>query len=350
MDHDPLLSRFKDSQGKSLANYGIAPSVTRTDTQILVVLPIDPDQGTQLEALRQDVERYVRSEVPHLAATVMLTAERPSARADPHLLPKGKISVPVRHVIAIASGKGGVGKSTVAVNLAVALAQLGQKVGLLDADIYGPSVPRLVGQRHVKPVQTDGRIIPIQAHGLSVISIGFMVEEERPMIWRGPMVQTAIVQLLRDVDWSGHDILVIDMPPGTGDAQLTLAQKVDVSGAVIVSTPQDIALLDARKGLEMFRKTDVPILGIVENMSFFCCPNCGHRSDIFGHGGAQAEAEKCGVPFLGAVPLDAKIRVLSDEGTPIVAAKPEGDIAKIYKQIAMQVLAGLSGKKNNAAA
>ncbi|MGN6149873.1 MAG: iron-sulfur cluster carrier protein ApbC, partial [Rhizomicrobium sp.] len=242
----------------------------------------------------------------------------------------------VTSVIAVASGKGGVGKSTVAVNLALGLAKLGLKVGLLDADIYGPSVPRLLSITH-KP-ETDGnKLQPIEKLGIKAMSIGFLVAEDSPMIWRGPMVQSALMQMMNDVAWAPLDVLVIDMPPGTGDAQLTIAQRVPLKGAVIVSTPQDIALIDARKGIAMFEKTQVPVLGIVENMSMFVCPHCGHESHIFGHGGARAEAEKMNVTFLGEVPLVPLIRETSDAGKPVVASHPNGPEAQAFLAIATQV-------------
>ncbi|MBL8705946.1 MAG: iron-sulfur cluster carrier protein ApbC, partial [Rhodospirillales bacterium] len=243
----------------------------------------------------------------------------------------------VRSIVAVASGKGGVGKSTTAVNLALGLAALGKRVGMLDADIYGPSQPRMMGISG-KPVSKDGkRLEPLTNYGVKCMSMGFLVPEDTPMIWRGPMVMTALQQMLRDVEWGELDVLVVDMPPGTGDAQLTMAQQVPLTGAVIVSTPQDIALLDARKGLNMFRKVDVPVFGIVENMSYFLCPSCGTRSEIFGHGGAREEAGRLGVDFLGEVPLHLDIRVTSDAGTPIVAAKPDSDHAKVYRALAEKV-------------
>jgi ATP-binding protein involved in chromosome partitioning len=239
-------------------------------------------------------------------------------------------------VIAVASGKGGVGKSTVAVNLALALSQLGMKVGLLDADIYGPSVPRLLGINR-KPVSDGQKLQPIERFGIKAMSIGFLVGEESPLVWRGPMVQSALTQMMNDVAWAPLDVLVLDMPPGTGDAQLTIAQRVPLKGAVIVSTPQDIALIDARKGLQMFRKTEVPVLGIVENMSVFICPHCGEASHIFGHGGARSTAEQLNAPFLGEIPLVPAIRETSDAGTPIVALKPESKEAQAFLALATQV-------------
>ncbi len=252
--------------------------------------------------------------------------------------PRGAGADRIGSIVAVASGKGGVGKSTTAANLALALMAEGARTGLLDADIYGPSMPRMMGVRG-KPTTADGKVLdPMTGHGVKLMSMGFLVDEETPMIWRGPMVMSALQQLLHDVAWGPLDVLVVDMPPGTGDAQLTLAQTARLSGAIIVSTPQDIALLDARKGLNMFRKVDVPVLGIVENMSYFQCPHCGERSDVFSHGGARREAGRLGVPFLGEIPLDIAIRETSDGGRPIVAAEPDGAHAAAYREIAMQVL------------
>jgi ATP-binding protein involved in chromosome partitioning len=314
-------------------------------------IEVDPARGAALEPLRQMAERAAGALPGVLSVTAVLTAERamqakqeapkPQARA-----PAGEArkAVPgIKHIIAVASGKGGVGKSTTAVNLALALAAAGRKVALLDADIYGPSVPRMMGINR-RPDSKDGKtLIPPVNFGIACMSIGFMVGEDTPMIWRGPMVMSALQQMLYDVDWGQRDVLVVDLPPGTGDAQLTMAQRVPLAGAVIVSTPQDIALIDARKGLNMFRKVSVPVLGIVENMSFFLCPHCGQRSDIFGHGGARDEAAKLGVPFLGEVPLHLDIRTTSDEGTPIVATRPEAPQSLIYRQIAERVWAELDG-------
>ncbi|NBX66351.1 MAG: ATP-binding protein [Proteobacteria bacterium] len=293
-------------------------------------------------AIEKDAEARARTVKGVKNVAVIMTAQR-SGPVDPKSKkPSHGIDIPVKNIIAVASGKGGVGKSTVAVNLAAALSLKGLKVGLLDADIYGPSLPRLTATKDRKPERINEKIIPIQACGLSLMSMGYLVDEASPMIWRGPMVQSAVQQLLRDVDWSGLDVLVLDLPPGTGDVQLTLAQKVQLTGAIIVSTPQDIALIDARKGLEMFRKTNVPILGIVENMSHFCCPNCGTRSDVFGHGGARLEAEKAGVPFLGEIPLHASIREQSDAGVPVVIAAPESQQAKAFTDIASLVIVSLA--------
>lgn len=335
------LTAVRDTaSSKNLVEAGMVQSVhVADDGHVIVTLVVDAARAKESEALRYEAEKAIAAIKGIDRVTVILTAERPG--------PAPKKTAPlsiegVKHIIAVASGKGGVGKSTVAANMAVALSQLGLKVGLLDADIYGPSVPRLMGVAASKPAQdSENRINPPIAHGIKVMSMGFMVAEETPMIWRGPMVQSAIAQLLRDVNWAPLDVLVIDMPPGTGDAQLTLAQKVPLSGAVIVSTPQDIALLDARKGINMFRAVSVPILGIVENMSYFCCPKCGHREDIFSHGGAREEAEKFGVPFLGDIPLHAQIRSLSDAGTPVVSDSAHHH-ADAFKHIAAKVAAVLA--------
>ncbi|GAA4252904.1 hypothetical protein GCM10022293_29410 [Azospirillum formosense] len=256
----------------------------------------------------------------------------------------------VRAIVAVASGKGGVGKSTTASNLALAMAANGLKVGLLDADIYGPSMPRMLGISG-RPTSRDGKILePMENYGIKVMSMGFLVAEDTPMIWRGPMVMSALQQMLRDVNWGTLDVLVVDMPPGTGDAQLTMAQQVPLAGAVIVSTPQDIALLDARKGLNMFRRVDVPVLGIIENMSYFCCPNCGHRTDIFSHGGARKEASDLGMEFLGEVPLHLDIRETSDQGQPIVVSQPESEHAKVYRGIAKRLWEKIAGEQGPARA
>lgn len=293
------------------------------DGSVLFSILVDPAQGTAMEDIRQKAESEVLALQGVQKVTAILTAEKvrsATAANDPHGMKKNpKLKLPIKKIIAVASGKGGVGKSTVAVNLAAQMAKSGKSVGLLDADIYGPSVPRLTGLPYEKPAMNDAQqLIPFEAFGMKVMSIGFMVDQDTPMIWRGPMVQSAIYQMLRDVDWgtleNPLDILVIDMPPGTGDAQLTLAQKVDVDGVIIVSTPQDLALMDAVKAIEMFRKTDVPILGLVENMSTHVCGNCGHEEHIFGHGGAKAEAEKRDVAYLGEIPLDKGIRENSDTG------------------------------------
>lgn len=288
--------------------------------EVVFMIEVDPAQGVRLEPLRQAAEKAALAVRGIKSVKAVLTAER--IMPDPHGMNKNPRldSLPIRHIIAVASGKGGVGKSTIAANLAWSLARGGLRVGLLDADIYGPSVPKLAGIEGKKPEFTPAnKIIPLEAQGLKVMSIGFLLKDgQGALIWRGPMAQSALYQMLRDVEWAQDhkplDVLVIDMPPGTGDIQLTLAQKVPVTGAIIVSTPQDLALIDARRAIEMFRKTEVPILGLIENMSLYICPSCGHEDHIFGHGGAREEAEHMGVPFLGEVPLRMALRVQSDQG------------------------------------
>jgi ATP-binding protein involved in chromosome partitioning len=344
--------RGPDLEG-DIVSLGLVSDVVVSDGKVIFSVTVPAERARELEPLRAAAEKAVR-EVPGVEqAMVALTAERrPGAGGPPRPAPQRpaapagrgaaqpagpapKAGVPgVGAIVAVASGKGGVGKSTAAVNLALGFQAIGLEVGILDADIYGPSMPRLLGLSG-RPEPISGRILkPLERYGLKVMSMGFLVEEETPMIWRGPMVQSALVQMLREVAWGDLDILVVDMPPGTGDAQLTMAQQVPLAGAVIVSTPQDLSLIDARKGLNMFRRVDVPVLGIIENMSYFLCPHCGGRTDIFGHGGAEAEAARIGVPFLGAVPLHAAIRERSDAGSPIVVSEPNGEHARIFKEIA----------------
>jgi ATP-binding protein involved in chromosome partitioning len=306
------------------------------DGLVQVTLAIRREDAQALEPTRAKIEARL-AELPGVKnATVVFTAHR-----QPPAPPPAVSLQDIRNIIAVASGKGGVGKSTVAVNLAVALAQGGLRVGLLDADIYGPSLPRMLGV-NVKPEVKDGLIQPLHAWGLACMSIGFLVPEETAMIWRGPMVTGALNQMLTQVAWGPLDVLVVDMPPGTGDIQLSLAQKTRLRGAVVVSTPQDIALIDARRGVKMFEQLQVPVLGIVENMSYFSCPNCRHRSDIFGHGGARAEAERIGVPYLGGVPLLLAIRETGDAGLPIIASEPEGEAAEAYRSITENLLASIA--------
>ena len=356
------------ASGRGIPESGLLGGIAIRGGHVAVTLDVDPARGTTLEPLRQACEQAVRAMPGVLSATAVMTAERPAAAPPPpqgqghghsHAHSHGpaakttggggRIEVPgVKHIIAVASGKGGVGKSTTAVNLALGLAANGLATGLLDADIYGPSMPRMLGVTE-KPESADGKMLkPIERFGLRTMSIGYIVNEDTPMIWRGPMVSSALEQMLRDVLWGELDVLVVDMPPGTGDAQLTLAQRVALAGAVIVSTPQDIALVDARKGLNMFRKVAVPVLGIVENMSYFLCPKCGERSEIFGHGGAREEAEKLGVPFLGEVPLHLDIRTTSDGGRPIVIDKPDSPHTQVYKNIAGRVWKQLSANQRGA--
>jgi ATP-binding protein involved in chromosome partitioning len=363
------LAKVASPRGVALTNANVLSAISVTDGKVFFSINVDAAEARAWESVRVQAEAAVRAIPGVSAAMIALTAERKVGAAAPpspppphrhahgvqpvsaHKPPQSPASpmskqaeIPgVAAVIAVASGKGGVGKSTTALNLALGLRDLGLRVGLLDADIYGPSVPRLTGI-HEKPQLNDERkMIPIERFGLSIMSIGFLVEEDTAMIWRGPMVMSAITQMLRDVAWGTLDILVVDMPPGTGDAQLTLAQNVPLKGAVIISTPQDLSLIDARRGLAMFRKVNVPVLGIVENMSYFQCPECGTRSDIFGHGGARHEAERLGVPFLGEIPLHMSIRATSDSGNPVVASEPDGPHAAIYRAIGTKVRDQLQG-------
>jgi ATP-binding protein involved in chromosome partitioning len=337
------LKRVADPErGGDLVGLGMISGLAVKGGHVAFSIEVEPERGPKLESLRQAAERAVDALPGVLSVSAVLTASRPkppppaAPRAGGHgqtvpLLPE------VGAIIAVASGKGGVGKSTTAANLAVALAALGHSVGLLDADIYGPSVPRLMGLKGRPEPAGENRIRPMTAYGVKVMSIGFLVDEATPTIWRGPMVMGALRQLMSGVAWGALDILVVDMPPGTGDAQLTMAQSVPLAGAVIVSTPQDLALIDARKGLAMFRKVEVPVLGIIENMSYFLCPHCGGRSDVFGHGGARDEAGHLGVPFLGEIPLHLSIRETSDAGTPIVAHDAQSVQAETYRAIAARV-------------
>ncbi|MGH6846694.1 MAG: iron-sulfur cluster carrier protein ApbC [Methylocella sp.] len=345
------LNAVPGPDGKTpLPGSGALSGLSIKDGKVYLSIAIDPRQSAALEPMRAAAEAAVKNLAGVANALVSLTSEKqapPAAQPKP-AAPRG-IAIPgISNIIAVASGKGGVGKSTTSVNLALGLAALGWRVGVLDADIYGPSVPRLLGLKG-KPHSEGRSIRPLVAYGIKTMSIGFLVDEEEAMIWRGPMVVSAIQQLLRDVLWGELDCLVVDMPPGTGDAQLSLAQNVPLAGAVIVSTPQDLALIDARRGIVMFRKVAVPVLGIVENMSYFICPNCGGRSDIFAHGGARIEAEKYGVPFLGEVPLDIGIREHSDSGRPVTAVDPDGAHTKVYRAIAAQVKATLEKGRARAA-
>ncbi|MDF2370421.1 MAG: iron-sulfur cluster carrier protein ApbC [Rhizobiaceae bacterium] len=367
------LSRVKGPDLKGdIVSLGLVNGILVQEGRVIFSVNVPAERAQELEPLRAAAEKAVMMIDGVSKVTAVLTAERkagsPSIQSAPVRpapsaaqaasipppmqaqaaraqaagaqadRPNQKAGVPgIKSIVAVASGKGGVGKSTTSVNLALALQSLGKKVGILDADIYGPSMPRLLGISD-RP-SANGRVLsPLESYGLKVMSMGFLVDEETPMIWRGPMVISALTQMLREVAWGELDLLIVDMPPGTGDAQLTMAQQVPLAGAVIVSTPQDIALIDARKGLNMFRKVDVPILGIIENMSTFICPKCGERSDIFGHGGARDEAGRMGVPFLGEIPLHMDIRSHSDGGTPVTISMPDGPHAAIYKEIAAAVI------------
>jgi ATP-binding protein involved in chromosome partitioning len=353
------LAKVASPQGQKLTDTGTLSDVVVTDGKVFFSITVDAGAVKEWESVRGRAEAATRAVPGVQSVLVALTAERASgvggtASARRPQMPPGAArpreggtapspaGIPgVTSIIAVASGKGGVGKSTTAVNLALGLRDLGLKVGILDADIYGPSMPKLLAIREKPQTIGGNRLKPIERHGMQVMSIGFLIEEETPMIWRGPMVMSALTQMLREVEWGTLDVMVVDMPPGTGDAQLTMAQQVPLKGAVIVSTPQDLALIDARRGIAMFRRVNVPVLGIVENMSTFICPHCGERSDIFGHGGARAEAERLGVPFLGEVPLHMDIREKSDSGQPVVATVPDGPHAQAYRDIAARVRDGL---------
>jgi ATP-binding protein involved in chromosome partitioning len=359
------LNKVAGPDGTPLPKTGTLSEIVANDGKVFFSITVDSAVVQAWESVRKRAEEAVKSMPGVQSVVVALTAERkagasgsaPAAARPPqggaggggrpgqdhgHAhgrgQPQGPQGVPgVTSIIAVASGKGGVGKSTTAINLALGLRDLGMKVGVLDADIYGPSLPKLLAIKE-KPQQTaDKKLKPIERYGLTVMSIGFLIEEETPMIWRGPMVISALTQMLREVEWGTLDVMVVDMPPGTGDAQLTMAQQVPLKGAVIVSTPQDLALIDARRGIAMFNRVNVPVLGIVENMSTFICPKCGTRTDIFGHGGARREAERLGVPFLGEVPLEMTIRETSDAGLPIVATQPDSPHAAAYRTIAANV-------------
>ncbi|MBG0793786.1 Mrp/NBP35 family ATP-binding protein [Methylocystis sp. H62] len=349
---------------------GAVSGVNLSGAKAFVSLAGDPSQTQAWEAARVAAERAIKAAPGVEQAIVTLTAERaarpeaPAPRAQAHSHahahahgpgappPQQKAGIPalekIRFIVAVASGKGGVGKSTTSANLALGLAAQGWRIGLLDADVYGPSMPRLFGLNG-KPKVEGGKLAPLEAYGVKIMSMGFLVDENVPMVWRGPMVSQAISQMLGEVAWGELDALVIDMPPGTGDVQLTIAQQVPLAGAVIVSTPQDLALIDARRAVAMFQKVEAPILGVIENMSYFLCPHCGERSEIFAHGGARRDAEQMGVPFLGEAPLDIKIRQTSDAGSPIVGAEPDSPQAAVYLNLASKVKTLLETQKTRAA-
>ena len=345
------LARVPGPDGKTpLPDGGAIDGLTLREGKVFLAIKIDPRKAKVLEAMRAAAEAAVRAVPEVTSAIVTLTAENaprpgdaPAAKPAPHShgrsVPEARAIPGVDKVVAVASGKGGVGKSTTAINIALALVARGLRVAVLDADIYGPSLPTLLGLEGKPSLAADGaKLMPMEKFGLKVMSIGFLVEPGAPVVWRGPMVMSALTQFLREVEWGAIDVMIVDMPPGTGDAQLTMAQSVPLAGAVIVSTPQDLSLIDARRGAAMFQKVNVPVLGVVENMSYFLCPHCGGRTDVFAHGGARHEAEKLGVPFLGEVPLDIMIRETSDSGRPVVASAPESAQAKAYGAIAAALI------------
>jgi len=354
------LKKIKDpASGKDIVALGMIDGLVIRDGNVGFSIEVAPERGPALEPMRKAAEDAVLAIRGVVSVTAVLTAQRtdagpppgPQAAApqQPAPQPRNAMAPGIKAIVAVASGKGGVGKSTTTANLALALAAGGSRVGILDADVFGPSMPRMLGITG-QPTAHDNILSPMENYGLKVMSMGFLVEEDTPMIWRGPMVMGALEQMLRDVEWGELDVLLVDMPPGTGDAQLTMAQKVPLAGAIIVSTPQDIALLDARRGLNMFRKVEVPVLGIIENMSTFVCPNCGHETHIFSHGGARQEAEKLGIDFLGEIPLDIEIRETSDSGHPIVVSNSGSAHAKAYMAIAEQITAKLASGSHSRAA
>ncbi|WOC15894.1 Mrp/NBP35 family ATP-binding protein [Pseudochrobactrum sp. MP213Fo] len=382
---EAVLAQLKQVTGPDfegdIVSLGLVSDIFIADNKVFFSITVPADRAQAMEPLRLRAEKLVK-DIPGVAgALVTLTAERKGGRtsddAPQHRRPTStpaqapqaprpaapqahspahtpqvqvKPGIPgVKKIIAVASGKGGVGKSTTSVNIALGLQALGLKVGILDADVYGPSMPRLLGITG-RPETTNGRIMkPMNNYGIKVMSMGFLVEEETPMIWRGPMVMSALTQMMREVEWGDLDVMVVDMPPGTGDTQLTMAQQVPLAGAVIVSTPQDLALIDARKGLHMFAKVNVPLLGIVENMSYFIAPDTGNRYDIFGHGGARREAERLNVPFLGEVPLHMEIREMSDAGMPVTVKDPSGAHALVYRDIAAKIWSQIEGDSGRVA-
>ena len=365
---EQVLEKLKEILDPALGRVG---GVSLTDGKVYVTIETDPEKGAALEPMRQAVEKSLSAMQGVREAHAILTAERSpppkltvkqgSASAKSgggslggHKISSRPVAPNVKHMIAVASGKGGVGKSTVAANLAAAFVMLGKKTGLLDADIYGASQPVMMGLREKPATDKNDMIIPPEkdmggGKTLKLMSMGFFVEPTAPVIWRGPMVHSAIQQLLRDVQWGDLDVLIIDLPPGTGDAQLSLAQYVPLSGAVIVSTPQEVALREAEKGLRMFEKTNVPVLGMIENMSYHICSNCDHREDIFGHGGAREAAERLNVPFLGEVPLQPVIREQADAGVPITLALPKHAVSESFRNIAARLWTALPERKAVAA-
>jgi len=332
---------------RDIVSFGFVKDLTIGGGNVAMRLEIMTESAAAAQEIQRDATEKLRALPGVDAVTIRLEIKSP-ASASPRGAPvaghaEAPILAEVRYKIAVASGKGGVGKSTVAANLALALERVGHKVGLMDSDIYGPSQQMMMGIDEKPYVNERNQIVPIERYGVKVMSLGFLMDVDQPVIWRGPMVMKAVEQFLQDVAWGALDFLVIDLPPGTGDAQLTLTQKIQLSGAVIVTTPQDVSLIDARKGLAMFQKVNVPVLGIVENMSYYVCPQCGHRDEIFKHGGGRKTAEQLGVPFLGEIPLDTRVAIGGDAGRPIVAGEPKSGVTEAYLRIAEQVARAVEG-------
>ena len=354
MVDDPILLAARDAlsglkmpDGTPFLGASQVSGPVVSEGRVTVSIQTTAEAAASLADIRSRAETALRAVPDVKSAFVVLTNDQPTA--PPRLTQPAKPSAPtvladVRHVVAVASGKGGVGKSTTAVNLALGLRAIGLKVGILDADIHGPSIPTLLALHGQPRMGKDRRLLPMLSNGISAMSMGMMVDAETAMVWRGPMVMSAITQMLAEVDWGVLDVLIVDMPPGTGDAQLAIAQGTSLSGAVIVSTPQDLALIDARRGIAMFRKVDVPILGVIENMAHFTCTECGTQHALFGAGGAQAEAARLSVPFLGAVPLTMDLRIASDSGKPIVARDPDGTLGRLYIDMATNIWSSLTAE------
>ncbi len=340
-----VLKTIKAPGGADVVSAGMVRALTVEDGDVRFVLEIDPSRAEAMEQVRIEAETALQA-VPDVGKVSVVMTAHSAPAAPPDLspgrpaAPKGPQKVPgIDRILAIASGKGGVGKSTVTANLAVALAAEGRRVGLLDADVYGPSQPRMLGVSG-RPASPDGKtILPMRNHGVTMMSLGLMTREDEAVVWRGPMLMGALQQMLTQVQWGALDVLLVDLPPGTGDVQMTLAQKAEVTGAIIVSTPQDIALLDARKGIDMFNKLHVPIIGMIENMSTHVCSQCGHEEHVFGHGGVASEAEKLGVPLLAEIPLAIEIRRASDGGAPIVVSAPDSPQAVVFRDVARRLVA-----------
>lgn len=345
---DDILAALKQVRmpggDSDIVTAGIVKGLNVEGDQVRFVIEIDPAKAKQMEPMRAAAEKAAQSVAGVAAVSAILTAHSspaapPDLKSGAKAAPKGPQKIAgVDRIIAIGSGKGGVGKSTVSSNLAVALAAEGRRVGLLDADVFGPSQPRMLGVSG-RPASPDGKtILPLRNHGVTMMSIGLMTREDEAVVWRGPMLMGALQQMLNQVQWGALDVLIVDLPPGTGDVQMTLAQKAEVTGAIIVSTPQDVALIDARKAIDMFNKLHTPIIGMIENMSTHICSNCGHEEHMFGHGGVAKEAEKWGVPLMAELPLDVDIRIASDSGAPIVASNPESAAAQAFRKLARDMI------------